>query len=97
MTLNDINKLDLKTLSDWPLPTKLGALGILIVLIIGMGWWFDWRSGMAELNTAKLKEGELRSAFTTKKTQAINLEAYKKQLADIDQAFGALLKQGFAI
>jgi type IV pilus assembly protein PilO len=93
MTLNDINKLDLKTLSDWPLPTKLGALGILIVLIIGMGWWFDWRSGMAELNTAKLKEGELRSAFTTKKTQAINLEAYKKQLADIDQAFGALLKQ----
>lgn len=93
MNLNDINKLDLKTLSDWPLPTKLGALGILVVLIIGAGWWFDWRSGLAELNTAKLKEGELRSAFTTKKTQAINLEAYKKQLADIDQAFGALLKQ----
>lgn len=93
MTLNDINKLDLKTLSDWPLPTKLGALGILVVLIIGAGWWFDWRSGMTELDAAKMKEGDLRSAFTTKKIQAINLEAYKKQLADIDQAFGALLKQ----
>ena len=93
MTLNDINKLDLKTLSDWPLPTKLGALGILVVLIMGAGWWFDWRSGMTELDAAKMKEGDLRSAFTTKKIQAINLEAYKKQLADIDQAFGALLKQ----
>ena len=93
MTLNDINKLDLKTLSDWPLPTKLGALGILVALIIGAGWWFDWRSGMTELDAAKMKEGDLRSAFTTKKIQAINLEAYKKQLADIDQAFGALLKQ----
>lgn len=93
MTLDDINKLDLKTLSDWPLPTKLGALGLLVILIIGAGWWFDWRNGMAELDVAKQKEGDLRSAFTTKKTQAINLEAYKKQLADIDQAFGALLKQ----
>lgn len=93
MTLNDINKLDLKTLSDWPLPTKLGALVILVVLIIGAGWWFDWRSGMTELDAAKMKEGDLRSVFTTKKIQAINLEAYKKQLADIDQAFGALLKQ----
>lgn len=93
MNLNELNKLDLKTLSDWPLPSKLVALGLLILLIIGAGWWFDWRSGMAALDAAKMKEGDLRSEFTTKKVQAINLEAYKKQLADIDQAFGALLKQ----
>ena len=93
MNLNEINKLDLKTLADWPLPSKLGALGVLIVLIVAAGWWFDWRGGMSELEVAILKEGDLRSAFTTKKIQAINLEAYKKQLADIDQAFGALLKQ----
>ena len=93
MNLNEINKLDLKTLADWPLASKLGALGVLIVMIIAAGWWFDWRGGMSELEAAKQKEGDLRSAFTTKKIQAINLEAYKKQLADIDQAFGALLKQ----
>lgn len=93
MNLNELNKLDLKTLSDWPLPSKLVALGMLILVIIGAGWWFDWRGGMVALEAAKLKEGDLRSEFTTKKVQAINLEAYKKQLADIDQAFGALLKQ----
>jgi len=93
MTLDDINKLDLKTLADWPLPTKLAALALLCVAIVTAGWWFDWRSGMETLDTAKQKETELRSVFTTKKNQAINLEAYKKQLADIEQAFGALLKQ----
>jgi type IV pilus assembly protein PilO len=93
MTLDDLNKLDLKTLADWPLPTKLVALGLLSVAIVLAGWWFDWRGGMETLDTAKQKETELRSVFTTKKNQAINLEAYKKQLADIEQAFGALLKQ----
>ena len=93
MTLDEINKLDLKTLADWPLPTKLVALGLLCVAIVAAGWWFDWRSGMETLDAAKQKETELRGVFTTKKNQAINLDAYKKQLADIEQAFGALLKQ----
>ncbi len=93
MTLDELNKLDLKTLADWPLPTKLVALALLAVAIVAAGWWFDWRSGMESLDAAKQKETELRSVFTTKKNQAINLEAYKKQLADIEQAFGALLKQ----
>ncbi len=93
MTLDELNKLDLKTLADWPLPTKLVALVFLCVVIVLAGWWFDWRGGMETLDTAKQKETELRSVFTTKKNQAINLDAYKKQLADIEQAFGALLKQ----
>lgn len=93
MTLDELNKLDLKTAADWPMPTKLAALGLLFVLIVGAGWWFDWRSGMETLEVSKQKETELRQVFTGKKTQAINLEAYKQQLADIEQAFGALLKQ----
>jgi type IV pilus assembly protein PilO len=93
MTLDELNKLDLKTLADWPLPTKLAALGLLCIAIVAAGWWFDWRGGMETLDAAKQKETELRGVFTTKKNQAINLDAYKKQLADIEQAFGALLKQ----
>jgi type IV pilus assembly protein PilO len=93
MTLDDINKLDLKTLADWPLPSKLAALALLCVAMVAAGWWLDWRGGMETLDAAKQKETELRGVFTTKKNQAINLEAYKKQLADIEQAFGALLKQ----
>jgi type IV pilus assembly protein PilO len=93
MTLDELNKLDLKTLADWPLPSKLTALALLGAAIVVAGWWFDWRSGTETLDAARQKETELRSVFTTKKNQAINLDAYKKQLADIGQAFGALLKQ----
>ncbi|MFN3715479.1 MAG: type 4a pilus biogenesis protein PilO [Thiobacillus sp.] len=93
MTLDELNKLDLKTAADWPMPTKLVALGLLFVLIVAAGWWFDWRSGMETLEASRQKETELRQVFTSKKTQAINLDAYKQQLADIEQAFGALLKQ----
>ena len=93
MTLDEINKLDLKTAADWPMPTKLAALVLLFVLIVGAGWWFDWRSGMETLGQAQQKETDLRQTFTIKKGQAINLDAYKKQLEDIEQAFGALLKQ----
>ena len=93
MTLDELNKLDLKTLADWPLPTKLVALMLLCVAIVAAGWWFDWRGGMETLDAAKQKETELRGVFTVKKNQAINLDAYKKQLEDIQQAFGALLKQ----
>jgi type IV pilus assembly protein PilO len=93
MTLDDLNKLDLKTLADWPLATKLVALVLLCAAIVAAGWWFDWRGGMEMLRVSQQKETELRGVFTTKKKQAINLEAYKKQMADIEQAFGALLKQ----
>jgi len=93
MTLDELNKLDLKTLADWPLHTKIVALALLFAAIVAAGWWFDWRGGLETLAVAQKKEEELRGTFTVKKKQAINLEAYVKQLADIKQAFGALLKQ----
>lgn len=93
MTLDELKQLNLKTLADWPLPTKLVALCALCAAIVVAGWWFDWRAGMETLDVTKQKEVQLRSDFTVKKNQAINLEAYVSQLADIEQAFGALLKQ----
>ncbi len=53
MTLDELNKLDLKSLADWPLPTKLVALGLLCVAIVLAGWWFDWRGGMETLEPTR--------------------------------------------
>lgn len=89
----DLNNLDLKTIADWPLGAKLATLGILFLLITGAGWWFDWKSGLEVLQAGQRKEQDLRATFVTKKGQAINLQAYEQQLSDIQQAFGALLKE----
>jgi type IV pilus assembly protein PilO len=93
MNLEELNKLDLKTVADWPLGAKLGLLGILFALVVAAGWWFLWAPALESLDASKTREDELKSVYVTKKGQAINLEAYKKQLADIQQSFGALLKQ----
>lgn len=48
---------------------------------------------MEELDQARAKETELRDTFLSKKRQAINLEAYKQQMVEIERTFGALVKQ----
>lgn len=93
MNLQELNRLDLKTVADWPPGAKFGLMGITFALLVAAGWWFLWSPALEELDASKAREEELKSVYVTKKGQAINLEAYKKQLADIEQSFGALLKQ----
>jgi type IV pilus assembly protein PilO len=93
MTLNDLRRLDPKKIGSWPILPKLGVLFITLVLIILAGYWFDWKAQIEQIDQEKLKEEGLRKTFLTKKSEAINLPAYQKQLEDIEKQFGALLKQ----
>jgi type IV pilus assembly protein PilO len=93
MTLDDLRRLDPKKIGSWPLGPKLGALVAVFLLILVASYWFDWQYQMEELDSHRGKEAQLRQTFLEKKRQAINLEAYRKQLDDIEKSFGALLKQ----
>ncbi|MEX0960785.1 MAG: type 4a pilus biogenesis protein PilO [Burkholderiales bacterium] len=93
MTLDDIRKLDPKEIGTWPVIPKLVALLVLLVMIVVAGWWFDWRNQMTQLESARQKEQQLRTTFLEKQRQAVNLEAYRQQLATIEQEFGEMLKQ----
>ena len=93
MTLNDLRRLDPKKIGSWPILPKVGVLFITLVLIIFASYWFDWKVQIERIDQEKLKEEGLRKTFLTKKSEAINLPAYQKQLEDIEKQFGALLKQ----
>lgn len=93
MTLDDLNKLNLKDVPNWPVLPKLGALAIVFSAILFAGYWFDWSTQLSELDGARQEETKLRDTFLNKKKQAINLDTYKSQLKEIEQSFGALLKQ----
>jgi type IV pilus assembly protein PilO len=72
---------------------KLGALAALLLVILAAGYLLDWQGQAEILETESLKEQELRQTFLDRKTQAINLDLHRKQLQDIEQSFGAMLKQ----
>lgn len=92
-TLDDLRRLDFRKVGNWPAPVKLGALAILLVLVIGGSWWFDWQHQIEAIDVATKKEADLRNAFLEKKKVAIDLDAYRKQLAEIEKSFGTLLRQ----
>jgi type IV pilus assembly protein PilO len=93
MTLDDIRSLNPRDIGSWPALPKLGALFILLLVLIFAGYWFDWQNQLEELARERNKEQDLRATFLDKKKQAVNLDAYRKQLAEIEESFGEMLKQ----
>jgi type IV pilus assembly protein PilO len=93
MTLEDLRRLNPRDIGSWPALPKLGALFILLLVLVFAGYWFDWQNQLDELARDRAKEQDLRTAFLDKKKQAVNLEAYRKQLAEIEESFGEMLKQ----
>lgn len=93
MKLEDFNQIDFKNAGSLPLPVKAVLLSVLLLILVAGGYWFLWSPALEELDHAKAKEAELKEVFLTKKREAINLDAYKQQMVDIEKTFGALLRQ----
>ena len=93
MTLDDIRRLNFREAGNWPLVPKIAVLGLLVVLILVAGAFFDWKDQLDALDRAQDEEAKLRVSYSEKKAKAVNLELYVQQLKEIEQAFGALLKQ----
>jgi type IV pilus assembly protein PilO len=93
MTYDELKRLDLKKMGTWPAGPKLGVLLMVLLLICGAGYWFDWKEQLGRIDSEATKEAQLKKTFVDKKTQALDLPAYRKQLEDIEKQFGALLKQ----
>ena len=93
MTLDDIRRLNIREAGSWPLLPKIIILGVLFALILAAGAFFDWSDQIEVLNKSQDEEQKLREAYASKKAKAVNLDLYVQQLKEIEQSFGALLKQ----
>jgi type IV pilus assembly protein PilO len=93
MTLEDIRRLNIRDAGNWPFLPKIMILGILLLLILAAGAFFDWRDQIEALDKAQDEEIKLREAYASKKAKAVNIDLYVTQLKEIEQSFGALLKQ----
>jgi type IV pilus assembly protein PilO len=93
MNLEDLRSLNFRDIGNWPMLPKLVILGVLAVVIIAIGALFDWKDQLDTLDTAKQQETVLRTEYASKKAKAVNYDLYVAQLKDVEQSFGALVKQ----
>ena len=91
--LEEFQTLDPKDPGLWPLIPRVVILLGLFLLLLASAWWFGWNSQFDELDAKVQQEAKLKEEWLDKKKQAVNLEEYRKQLAEIDRSFGALLRQ----
>ncbi|QJR13242.1 type 4a pilus biogenesis protein PilO [Usitatibacter palustris] len=91
--IDDLKTLDPKQPGNWPWPVKVGAFVLLFIAIQIAAGVFLWKEQNDEIEKGRQEVDKQKQAFIEKKKLAVNLEAYKQQRADIEQSFGALLKQ----
>ena len=93
MNLDDIRHLNIRDIGNWPLlPKILILIGIFAVIIVA-GMLLDWRDQWDTLELAQAEELKLKDQYSQKKAKAINFELYVQQLNEVEQSFGALVKQ----
>ena len=93
MTLDDFRRLNFREVGKWPWAPKIIVLIVILLFILALGAWFDWKDQWESLNAAQNDETKLKEQYAQKKAKAINYDLYVQQLAEVEQSFGALVKQ----
>ncbi len=89
----NLSELDANNLGSWPLPVKVIAAILLLIGVLALGYNFHLKDLQAQLDQQRSQEETLKQQFSTKAFQAANLEAYRQQMVEMEQSFGALLRQ----
>ncbi len=89
----DIDGLAVNNAAIWPAPIKAIVVLIIFGLIIGGGYWFFIKDQYAQLERVEKTEQELRKKYEEKAYQVANLEVFKAQMAEMEETFGALVRQ----
>lgn len=93
MDLSSITELDFNESGEWPTPIKIVAAILICLLVWAGGYYFILKDKQAELTKLEQKELELKQIFEIKQAKAVNLEAYKEQLAEMRVMFSSMLEQ----
>ncbi len=92
MNLSELQNLDPSNIGNWPKPIKMAVIVVLSAAVLFAGYWFDTKDQIALLEGAQAKEVELKNIFEAKQRRAASLEPLKRQLAEMKQSFGAMLR-----
>ncbi len=90
MNLEELNNLDPANIGNWPVLAKGLVIGVLCVVVLGAGYYFDTQHQIVELDKVERKELDLRREFEKKQLDAARLPQLKAQLAEIEASLADL-------
>jgi type IV pilus assembly protein PilO len=89
----DLANLDFENVGSWPGPLRV-LLAMLLFLLLAAGGYFYHLDGLNQrFASEQAKEVELRREFERKSFEAANLDAYRVQMREMQESFGALVSQ----
>lgn len=92
--LDQVRDLDPNDPGHWPRPFRLGAIGLIFIFaVVLLAYFLAWKPSKPELDAARAEEAQLLQKLEAKAKKAANLDAYKAQLAEMEQSFGAMLRK----
>ncbi len=91
--LKNLQNLDPSNPGSWPIFVKAGACAALFIALLIANYVFITEGQRVKLDQEKKQEEELRHVYATKQHKAVNLDAYRQQMQEMQQSFGAMLRQ----
>src|SRR5690554_6424337 len=91
--LDDLNNIDWENMGSWPLLGKIVFCALIFIAVLAGGYFALIADQMSTLTSAEQREVTLKKDYENKAFRVANLDAYKAQLAEMEEGFGSLLKQ----
>lgn len=84
---------DLKRIGTASLGIRVLLIAFVLFVVILVGYLYIITPKIEQLERVQNEETTLRQTFDEKQRKASNLDAYVEQLAEMEQSFGAMLRQ----
>ncbi|MEJ2479275.1 MAG: type 4a pilus biogenesis protein PilO [Acidihalobacter sp.] len=91
--LDELRNLDFNNIGTAPVWVKTLVIAVLIIAILGVGYYLDTSKQRTDLQRLQQQEKSLRTQLSLKARRAANLKIYEKQLQEMRTSFGKMLEQ----
>jgi type IV pilus assembly protein PilO len=89
----DLGDLDFENVGSWPAAIKAIIFLVIIVAVLVGGYYYHIEELQLQLAKVEKEEVKLKQEFEKKAFQAANLDAYRQQMVEMEESFGALVSQ----
>ena len=89
----DLNNLDFSNIGSWPTAVKGVLIAVVAIGVLALGYFVDIQAQQENLERITNEEKRLKEDFEFKQARASNLDAYKAQMVEMEDSFGAMIRQ----